>query len=76
MGPRLDSLFEQSRLFSKLKDTLKPALEGSPSSRLNHYMLKCSDLSAQRHQLPQGETQRSTTGTNPWKTLSSQALLE
>lgn len=74
--PRLDSLFEQSRLLSKLKHTSKPALEGSLSSMLNHHMLKCSDLSAQRHQLPQGETQRSTTGTKPWKTPYSQALLE
>lgn len=57
VGPRLDSLFEQSRLLSKLKHTSKPALESSPSSRLNHPMLKFSDLSAQRHQLPQGETE-------------------
>lgn len=72
MGPRLDSLFEQSRLIlSKLKCIPKPSFQGSPSSRLNHRMLRCPDLSAQRHQLPQGETQRSTTGTKPWTSLLS-----
>lgn len=47
-GPRLDSLFEQSRLLlSKLKHVPKPSFQGSPSSRLNHRMLKRPDLSAQ-----------------------------
>lgn len=76
-GARPDSLFEQSRLLlSKLKHIPKRPFQGSPSSRLNHHMLKCPDLSAQRHQLPQGETQRSTTRTKPWTSLYPQALLE
>lgn len=76
-GSKLNSLSEQSRLlFSKFKHAPKPYFQASPSSKLNHHMLKCPDLSAQRHKLPQRETQRPMTGTKLWTSLHLQALLE